>query len=123
MPLAWMRLSSILFLKKAKYYTQNCCFLTQKSALNNMIFQLVQLQKLNWTIFFRFAKVLQEFLLWSTYPSPEIKIKKEKLDNLTFLVSWLVVYPKQQKLSLYITKNSLSLQFSTATERYLRSVY
>ena len=25
-----------------------------------------------------FAKVLQEFLLWSTYPSPEIKIKKEK---------------------------------------------
>ena len=29
-----------------------------------------------------FAKVLQEFLLWSSYPSPEIKMKKEKLDNL-----------------------------------------
>ena len=43
-----------------------------------------------------FAKLLQEYLLQITHPSLKIKIKTEKLHNLTFLFLRRVVYPQKE---------------------------
>ena len=80
-------LDSFLFSQKRKC-TQNCYFSFHKSTLNNVDISTRTTSKIKPDTLVCFLKLLQEYLILSTYHSLKIKMKKEKLHNLTFCFSF-----------------------------------
>ena len=68
-----------------KNCVQNGYFWLHKSTLNNMDISTRTASKIKPDTLVCFFNLLQEYLILSTYPFLKIKMKKEKLHNLTFL--------------------------------------
>ena len=82
----YIELIKYSFSIRQNIYTQNSFLLLHKSTLNKMDVSTCTTLKFKSDYCVCFAKLLQEYLLQSAHPSLKIKIKKEKLHNLTFLI-------------------------------------
>ena len=116
-----LHLVKCCFSIRQKLCTQNGCLLLHKSTLNNTDISPHTTLKIKLGYRVCFAKLLQEYLLQSTHPSLKIKVKKEKLHNLTFLFLWLVVYPQKKTFASHILKLFVSTVFY-ANRKYLQQV-
>ena len=74
------------FLYSQKSCVQNGYFWLHKSTLNNMDISTCTTANIKPDTLVCFLNLLQEYLILSTYPFLKIKMKKEKLHNLTFLL-------------------------------------
>ena len=119
-----LTISLILFLNRAYFYTQNGWSWLHKSTLNNMNISLRKISQIKPGSLVCFPELFQEFPLWSTYPLLQSKMKKENCIIWLFVFSFSVMVrslsplpPPTTKLSLHISKNCLSLQFYTLSEK------
>ena len=94
------------------FYTQNGWWWLQKSTLNNMDISSHKISHIKPGSLVCFRKLLQEYPLWSTYPSLKSKIKKENCIIWLFVFSAMVrslppkkirfIYPKTVCLYSFI---------------------
>ena len=99
-------------------YAQNVWSWLHKSTLNSMDISPRKISRTKPGSLVCLPKLLQEYPLWSTYPSLQSKMKKENCVIWLFVFSVMVrSLPPPKKISLHISKNSLSLQFYTLSEK------